>query len=160
MLTSTVFHNGNVTHLTKGSLEGLKEFMKPGVNPFIAFLTKLNDYCFSNKTTATLDIDDYKFEHFQEGDKQGWTLVYKGKRIIAYINWQACGCYVETIDEEFKNFLIRNARDCDRIIHGLDDPQKVEESSSYWEEVFRIVILKMEMDGTMAETFKSIQEYK
>lgn len=130
------------------SLENMKEFLVPGTNPFIAYLTKLNDYCWENGTTATLDIGTYKFVQVQEGDKQGWTLVYKGKCTspVAYINWQAGGCYVETIDEEFKDFLTRNTKEV--CIQGLDDPIKVEfDTPDYWDTVWDVFSLRCRLMG-------------
>lgn len=130
------------------SLENMKEFLI--TNPFIALLTKLNDYCWKNRTAATLDIETYKFQQVQEEDKQGWTLVYKGKCTspVAYINWQAGGCYVETIDEEFKDFLTRNAKECDKLIHGLDDPLKVEfDAPDYWDTVWDVISLRCRLMG-------------
>lgn len=144
-----VEENGFLRIITnEESLENMKEFLI--TNPFIALLTKLNDYCWKNRTVATLDIGTYKFQQVQEGDKQGWTLVYKGKCTspVAYINWQAGGCCVETIDEEFKDFLTRNAKEYDKFIQGLDNPLKVEsDEPDYWDTVWDVISLRCRLMG-------------
>ena len=157
-IENSVPHKGKNLYIDKKCWESLKKFLASGESPVIAFLTELNDYCWKNKTASTLDIGDYKFAQVQDEDKQGWTLVYKGKKIIAKINWQACGCLVETIDEEFKDFMVKNTKGYAGVTCGLDDPVIITDIENFANEVHCIPFLRMELDEEEAEIKKSIQD--
>lgn len=112
-------------------------------NPFVETLENLNSCCEHDECTGILTTDDYDFLQVQEGDRQGWTLVYnKGEKIIAYMNWQACGCHVETIDDEFYKFLHFVTKK-GPVYAGLDDPEKVGDfyMEDFWKTVDEILRL-------------------
>ena len=157
-IEKSVIHKGKNLYIDKRCLENLKEFLAPGENPVIAFLTELNDYCWKNKTASTLDTGDYKFVQVQDGDKQGWSLVYNGKKIIAKINWQACGCLVETIDEEFKDFMVKNTTGYEGVTCGLDDPVIITDIEGFANEVHPIISLQIKLDESAVEIKKSTQD--
>lgn len=128
----------------EGVLESLleKEYDSFIPNPFVEVLQDLNSCCEHDENVGILTTDDYDFLQVQEGDRQGWTLVYKGEKIIAYMNWQACGCHVETIDDEFYNFLHYVTKK-GPVYAGLDDPEKVKDfdQESFWKTVDEILRL-------------------
>lgn len=132
----------------EGDLESLleEEFDSYIPHPFVEALQNLNSCCEHDKNVGMLITDDYNFKQVQEGDRQGWTLVYnKDKKIIAYMNWQACGCHVETIDEEFYNFL-REVTKKGAVYAGLDDPELVDDFyiENFWKTVEEILRLESE----------------
>jgi hypothetical protein len=123
-----------------------EEFDKHLPHPFIENLQYLNFWCEHDENWGVLITDDYNCKQIQEGDRQGWTLVYnKDKKIVAYMNWQDCGCHVETIDDEFYNFL-RAVTKKGAVYAGLDDPKKVKGYGlkSFWKTVEKILKLEQE----------------
>lgn len=130
----------------EGRLESLleKEFDSYILHSFVKTLEDLNSCCERDENVGMLITDDYNFKQVQEGDRQGWTLVYnRDKKIIAYMNWQACGCHVETIDEEFYKFL-REVTKKGAVYAGLDDPMKVYDTKEFWSTVEKIQKLESE----------------
>lgn len=132
----------------EGKLESLldKEYESHITHPLIETLQNLNSCCEHDENFGVLITDDYNFKQIQEGDRQGWTLVYnKDKKIIAYMNWQACGCHVETIDEEFYNFLHEVTKK-GYVYAGLDDPELVDDfyTEGFWKTVEEIQKLESE----------------
>ncbi len=120
-----------------------KEFESHITHPLIETLENLNSACEHDENVGMLITDDYNFKQVQEGDRQGWTLVYnRDKKIIAYMNWQACGCCVETIDEEFYNFL-REVTKKGSVYAGLDDPI-LTDAEGFWKTVEEILKLESE----------------
>ena len=133
------------TIVDRWDLESLleKEFESLIPNSFVKALQNLNSCCMYDKNVGMLITDDYNFKQIQEGDRQGWTLVYnKDKKIVAYMNWQACGCHVETIDEEFYNFL-REITKKGYVYAGLDDPKLIDDfnTEDFWKTVEEILKL-------------------
>lgn len=115
-------------------------------HPLIETLQNLNSCCEHDENVGMLITDDYNFKQIQEGDRQGWTLVYnKDKKIIAYMNWQACGCHVETIDREFYDFL-REITKKGAVYAGLDDPELIDDfrTEDFWKTVDEILRLESE----------------
>lgn len=137
------------TIANRWDLESLLEekFESYTLHPFVEALQNLNSCCEHDENYGVLITDDYNFKQIQEGDRQGWTLVYnRDKKIIAYMNWQACGCAVETIDEEFYNFLHEVTKK-GPVYPGLDDPMKVytaEHEKDFWKTVEKIQRLESE----------------
>lgn len=113
-------------------------------NPFVEALQNLNSCCEHDENVGVLITDDYNLKQVQEGDRQGWTLVYnRDKKIVAYMNWQACGCHVETIDDEFYNFL-RDVTKKGVVYPCLDDPMEVYDTKEFWKTVEKILKLEKE----------------
>lgn len=119
-----------------------KELDKHLPDPLIENLQYLNFFCEHDGTAGMLITGDYNFKQVQEGDKQGWTLVYnRDKKIIAYMNWQACGCLVETIDDEFYDFLRRITKK-GGVYAGLDNPVKTPDGREFRSRVEKILKLE------------------
>ena len=61
------------------------------------------------------------------------------------MNWQACGCHVETIDEEFYKFLREVTKKGD-VYAGLDDPELIDDfnTEEFWSTVEKILKLEQE----------------
>lgn len=113
-------------------------------HPLVDALQKMNSNCEHDESVGVLVTDDYVFEQVQEGDCAGWTLVYRGREIIAYMNWQACGCCVETYDDKFYDFL-RGITKKGFVYAGLDDPNKIDifmYGEEFWATVGKILRLK------------------
>ena len=134
-------------------------------NPFVKALQNLNSCCEHDRGNGTLITDDYIFDQYQEGYSQGWTLVYRkkktGRELIAYMNWQACGCHVETIDEEFYNFLHR-VTEKGSVYAELNDPILVDFDTKYfWETIGKILKVKddkVRKEGKIPEYFDIYSE--
>lgn len=140
--------NAPGTIVDRRKLESLldKEYESHITHPLIETLQDLNSCCEHDENFGVLITDDYNFKQIQEGDRQGWTLVYnRDKKIIAYMNWQACGCHVETIDEEFYNFLREVTKKGD-VYAGLDDPELIDDfhTEDFWKTVEEISKLESE----------------
>lgn len=116
-------------------------------HPLIDALQNLNSCCEHDENVGVLITDDYNFKQVQEGDRQGWTLVYnRDKKIIAYMNWQVCGCCVETYDDKFYDFLHR-ITEKGAVYAGLDDPMKIytaAQEEDFWKTVDEILKLESE----------------
>lgn len=145
----------------EGALESLfeEELESYTRHPFVEALENLNSCCEHDENVGVLITDDYNFKQIQEEDRQGWTLVYnKDKKIVAYMNWQACGCHVETIDDEFYKFL-KDVTKKGAVYAGLDDPEKVKDF--YMQDFFETVdeILRLEQEWVSGKRGKGNVHY-
>lgn len=111
-------------------------------NPIVRALMELNFHCERENKTGILVTPYFKFEQVQEGELAGWTLVYNKYEIIGYFNWQACGCYIETVDEEFADFMKKVTKE-GYIYPCMDEVFLVKPNDdSFWATICKVLKLK------------------